>query len=130
MNLTIYDFSGRHEAHNSSEFGEILSKRFGPAVNAFWISHNDELKPVLSLLVKENLATLVYFPSEGHPGFVPVGETSVSNNTGFTTFRQETIEQEIEIPNSQVVTFDSALRAAEDFSELRSLPKSIAWTEL
>jgi hypothetical protein len=130
MSLTIYDFSGWHKADNLCAVEEILSKRYGPSANGFWISNDDDKMPVISLLVKESLATLVYFPSEGHPGFVPVGGMTGLDKIGFTAFRHETIEQEIEIPNSQVVPFASALQAAEDFYESKALPKSIEWTEL
>jgi len=130
MSITIYDFSGRHEAYTLSALKEILCKRYGPNVNGFWISHDDQQRPVISLLVKEDLATLIYFPSEDHPGFIPVGGIEGLSGTDCTTFRGDTIEQGLEVPNSQVIQFASALNVAEEFFKSKSLPKSIDWTEL
>lgn len=130
MGLTLYDFSGRHEADTVTSLREILQRRYGPSVNGFWISHNDDPNPVLSLLVKDDLATLVYIPSEAHPGFVPISRICELSMEEFTTFRSETIEQELEVPNSQVVLFADAERAVEDFFESKELPKSLDWFEL
>jgi hypothetical protein len=48
----------------------------------------------------------------------------------FTTFCIDSVEQELEVLNSQVIHFSAALLAAMDFFASKALPKSIKWDEL
>ena len=130
MSMTIWDFVGHYEANNPSELESVLRKKYGPGVNGFWLSHDKERNPTLALLVKGDLATLSYFPSPAHPGFTPVGGIEGLDKNGTTTFSIDTIEQETEFPNEQVVPFSTALSVAKDFLTSKELPRSIEWTEL
>jgi hypothetical protein len=130
MSLTIEDLDGKHEASSLAEFQIVLEARYGPDANSFWISHDGEKNPVISLLVKGNLSCIHYFPYEGHPGFVSVGTVEGLDREGFTTFRFETLEQEEEIWNHHVILASASMSAAKDFFISKELPKSIEWTEL
>jgi len=130
MSMTIWDLKGKHEANDISEFESVLDKRYGPDVNAFWMMHDEELNPAISLLVRGDLSYIHYFPVEGHPGFASVGSIEDLDMDGFTTFRFETLEQEQEIWNRQVIPASAAMSAAKDFFNSKELPKSILWNEL
>ena len=130
ITMTIYDFAGRHEVNNISALETVLQTRYGLHRNGFWISHHEERNPVLSLLVAGDLATALYFPYEGHPGFTSVGRVEGLDQNEFTTFSYDTIEQEQDFINSQIITFSNALLAAKDFFASKGLPKSIQWFEL
>ena len=130
MSLTIEDLDGRHEASSLAEFQAVLETRYGPDANSFWISHDDEKNPVISLLVKGNLSCIHYFPYEGHPGFVSVGAAEGLDKDGFTTFCFETLKQDQEIWNPHVILASAAMSAARDFFNSKELPKSIEWEEL
>ena len=91
MGLTIVDFKGRYKARSISEFEDVLQRRYGPDANGFWISHDNESIPVISLLVKGDLSCIHYFPYDGHPGFASVGRANGLDRDDCTTFRFETV---------------------------------------
>jgi hypothetical protein len=130
MSMKIEDFEGIYEVNNMSELGTILQKRYGPGVNGFWLSHDNDKYPAISLLVKGDLATLLYVPRESHPGFTPVGRVADLDKKETTTFSVDTIEQEMEISNKAIVLFSTALSVAKDFFTSKELPRSIEWVEL
>jgi len=84
----------------------------------------------MCLLAKGDLATLLYVPSDGHPGFVPKGKVEGLDKEKFTTFSVDSVDQELEVLNGQVIDFSTALSAAKNFFALNKLPKSIQWDEL
>jgi len=86
--------------------------------------------PTLAILVADNLAVVPYFPYAGHPGFVSVSKIETLDPNEFTTFSYDTIEQEQEVINSQVIPFVSALLTAKEFFVSKELPKSLDWFEL
>ena len=128
--MKIEDLQGSYEANNASELEAILLKRYGPGVNSFWLSHNNEKHPSIGLLVKGDLAVFHYFPSEGHPGFIPAARVATLNMEETTIFSVDTIGQELEVSNQIVTLFSTALPAAKDFFVSKELPSSIKWLEL
>ena len=130
MSMTIWDFGGRHQASSPSELELILRKRYEPGVNGFWLWHDNEKHPTMSMLVNGDLATLGYFPRESHPGFTPTGGIAGLDKNGTTRFNIDAVEQETEIWNEQVVPFSTAVSVAKDFLASKELPPSIEWTEL
>jgi hypothetical protein len=128
--MTIWDLKGKHEAKTILELETVLQERYEPGVNSFWLSHDDEKHPTTALLVKGDLSTLLYVPREGHPGFTPVGGVKGLDEKEFTIFSIDTVEQELEVLNSQVVPLSTALSAARDFFASKELPKSYEWQEL
>jgi hypothetical protein len=130
MSLVIEDFGGRCEVNSISDFEDALQKRYGSGVNEYWISHDEEKNPVLALLINGNLSCVHYFPYEGHPGFVCVGNVDGLDKDGFTTFSLQTVEQKQEIWNRHVIPLSKALMVTKDFFASKELPKSIEWNEL
>jgi hypothetical protein len=128
--VTVEDFEGKSEVNSISEFVIVMQKRYGHGVNGFWISHFNEKHPVMSLLVKGCLSTLLYVPAEGHPGFVPVGSEEESEEGEYTTFSIDTIEQELEVSIRQVINISKAMVAVREFFSSSELPRSIEWREL
>jgi len=92
MGVTVYDFKGKHQANSVAELDTLLEKRYGSEVNGFWISHEDERHPVMCLLAKNDLSTLLYIPSDGHPGFLPKGSVEGLEDQNFTTFSIDSAE--------------------------------------
>jgi Immunity protein Imm1 len=91
---------------------------------SFWL-FGEEKHPVLSVLVRGNLACVHFFPREGHPGFASVGNESADASI---TFRGST--EAVEVSGACVVTFEQARQAAREFLLSRSLPASLRWSEL
>ncbi len=129
MTVRIQDFAAITNVNTISELEQLLQKRYCNDANSFWLSHNDESKPSMSLLVKGDIAYLHYFPSESHPGFAS-SRNDENLIDGTTIFFLDSPDQEQEILNSSVVSFAQALKAATEFFYSKNLPKSINWSEL
>ena len=71
--MKIADINGVYETNDIHELAEILMKRCADGYNSFWLSHDGEEYPSLSLLVRGDLAELNYVPKEFDAGFSSVG---------------------------------------------------------
>jgi hypothetical protein len=129
--MTVVDIAGAHEVKNVRELEAVLMRRYKNDLNAFWLAHRNGEYPTLSLLVKEDLASLNYIPKEHVAGLRSVGnmphlnsgETtrfSISNNSGDDLF----------VLNDAVLPFSAALRAAKEFFFSEDPPQSIEWLQL
>jgi hypothetical protein len=124
MSHTIFDTSSKESVE------EILLKRHTKGVNAFWLYHEPRKKPLLLILVKNQLANLHYFPDEEHPGFASVGDMRSLPADDFTLFYMRSPKEEEHISNDLIVPFADALVAAKEFLVSTELPPSIEWFEL
>ncbi len=82
------------------------------------------------MMVKGDLAYLEYFPSDGHPGFVSIGNSLNLKPGGLTTFFPDRTNETLQIMNEAVVPFSDALKAAQEFAVSKTLPKCIQWESL
>jgi len=82
------------------------------------------------MLARGDLATLLYVPRADHPGFAPCGNVPALDGNGFTTFNIDTLGQEIEVSNTQVIPMLGAISAIKEFFVLQEMPASIEWKEL
>lgn len=63
--MKIQDMSGTiFDVSTESDVERILLKRYGEGVNAFLLYHEPQKNLWLSILVKDQLANLNYFPDE------------------------------------------------------------------
>jgi hypothetical protein len=124
LSRTISDVS------NGADVERILLKRYDQGVNAFWLYHEPRKKPLLLILVNNQLANLHYFPNEEHPGYCPIGKMPSLPNHGSTVFFMRSLKEREEVPNDAIVPFADALAAAKEFLASTALPRSIEWFEL
>jgi Immunity protein Imm1 len=124
MSSTIFD------ASSSVDVERILLKRYDSGVNSFWIYHEPWEKPLLLILVNNELANLHYFPDDKHPGYASIGNTPSLSAHGNTVFCMNSPKEEEEVPNDAIVPFSDALAAAKEFLVSTAMPPSIEWFEL
>jgi hypothetical protein len=129
MTVRIQDFESTRNAKDVNELERALRSRHGDA-NSFWLSHGEETKPALSILVRGDLAYLHYFPNDSHPGFASIGTVRELKPDHTTTFFLDTPDQEQEIMNNSIVSFSEAVQAAKAFFISKDLPAAIRWVEL
>lgn len=127
--MIIKHFGGIETATNANELYEILSKRYGEDVNEFWITENNQENPCLAILVNKDLANVTYFPDADSLGFQSVGNQGNLNPDEFSVFYTNTPEEEIEIRNCTIISFEEALEAAFEFFGNSQIPTSIKWSE-
>jgi hypothetical protein len=125
MSGTIFDVSAEDDVER------ILLKRYGEGVNAFLLYHEPRKNLWLSILVKDQLANLNYFPDDAdHPGYATIGNIPSLPADGFTIFFMNSPTEEEHVPNDAIVPFADALAAAKEFLVSTELPPSIEWFEL
>jgi hypothetical protein len=127
--MKIEDYDSVCDAASPADIEAALRKRHGDGINAFWLSHGSRLHPVLSILVKGDLAYLLYIPNEDHPGFTSVSELPVARPHETTVFFV-TPNEKAWIVNGAVVPFSDALRVAQEFAISAAMPRSMRWFEL
>jgi len=129
MSLRVQDFENTTHAASLRDVETAINKRFG-GVNSFWLSHDDEKSPALSMLVRDDLAYLLYFPNDSHPGFASVGDVTELKRGESTIFFLDTPQQEQEILNEFVIHFSKAVEVVKEFFASKDRPRTIQWFEL
>jgi len=127
--MRVEDFDAVHDVTTLADVQAALSKRHDAGINAFWLSHGSKKHPAISILVKGDLAYVHYFPNEDHPGLASVAELPVPRPHETSIFFVSPNEK-VWILNGAVVPFSDALKAAQEFSVSRTLPKCIRWNSL
>jgi Immunity protein Imm1 len=115
---------------SSVDAEKILLKRYNQGVNAFLIFHEPKEKPLLLILVKNQIANLHYFPDGEHPGYISVGDIPPLPAQDYTIFFMNSPKEEEHISNDAIVPFADAFAAAKEFLVSTELPHSIEWFEL
>jgi hypothetical protein len=129
--MKVVDFNSTHVAKGLRELETILLKRHGKGLNAFWLSHESQEYPTLSILVKGDLAALHYIPTEHEAGFRSVGKMPSLDPRGTTSFSiSENAADDVEELNDAVLPFSVALSVAKDFFASNELPAGVEWLEL
>jgi hypothetical protein len=126
QHLKVEHFGGAEEVTDSAALDVVLSKRYGNDVNEFWLG-GEEKYPCLAIQVRGSRACLHFFPRDGHPGYLSVGDGAA---TGSETFYTNTPTEESYIAANAVVPFDQAREAAHEYLRTGSMPSSVRWTEL
>ena len=80
--------------------------------------------PYMNLLIQGTRAYVHYFSADDEAGFQSIGE---SESNQLVTINAS---QEYSVPEYTLVSLDSALYAAKEFIEEKSLPISLEWYEL
>jgi len=127
--MKIEHFGGSEHANDQDALNIVLKRRYGANANEFWLSA-DAPFPSLSILVRDDLASVHYFPEEGHPGYSLVGGQSELERGGSTIFFTNSPSEEIEIANEMIVPFSIALQVAHQFFASPTRPTSHTWYEL
>lgn len=130
--MKIQDMSGTiSDVSTEADVERILLKRYGEGVNSFLLYHEPLKNLWLSILVKDQLANLNYFPDEkDHPGYATIGNIPSLPADGHTVFFMRNLKEEEPVPNDAIVPFADALAAAKEFLVSTDLPPSIEWFEL
>lgn len=129
--MRVCDVSGQ-ETHVGSipQLESLLQRRDDNGANAFWMSH-DNPYPLLSLVVKDELAALHYIPGERAAGYRSVGKMKDGKSDGVTRFPiSRHPADDVFVLNEGLVPFSAALEAGKEFFHLGALPRCIEWTDL
>ncbi len=127
--MRVEHFGGDAVVDSEDRLAEILEVRFEPGVNEFWLSGTED-GPCLSILIRDDYASLHYFASRGDAGAVCQSDGSAGPAAGAVSFRTNSPEEEIEVSAKLVVGVNTAKKAALEFFRSRHRPKSLTWVDL
>lgn len=127
--MNVRDHNTVHNVGDDSDLERVLALRYANGFNNFWMTHGDEEMPAFAILVKNELAVANYFPNEGDPGFISLGDLDGLEKHGTTMFITVTKEK-THLGNQFIVPFSLALLATKEFFISTKVPKCIKWFEL
>ncbi len=128
--MMIYNYGQEYKVSDPSELEKIMSKRHKNGMNEVLLAHDGHDYPVLSILMKDDIATLHYMVEGDRAGFASIGGKLGLSSSGTTIFGTGDPDEKIWVTNRAVVPFASALKVAKEFFRSEHLPKSIEWLEL
>jgi hypothetical protein len=118
----VCDASGLHD---------VLTWRDKRGGARFWLSEGLEQYPVLAITVTGELADVMFYPEESHPGFRCLGGQGLPKG-GSTTFVFDGCDPWTgeDSPNEFVVSLNSASLIAVEFLEKKQMSVAVSWLEL
>lgn len=129
--MLIEDFHCSKEVSDDAAMLRALSVRYGTSsVNEFWIRHERDQYPILSVAARGDLAVLHYIPKPRSAGFQSVGSEVGLLPEGTTTFCVGSESAEHAVLNEAVISFRLAIIAVTEFARSGDLPESVRWREL
>jgi|SRR5215471_5291929 len=127
--MIVEDYDSEHDVATPDELEAALRKRFEGGINSFWLSHGPDEHPKLAILVKEDLASVHYFPKERDAGFQSIAKNPGPNPYDTTVFFVRPTEK-VWVVNYAIIPLPDALKAAHQFAISPTLPKCIEWDRL
>lgn len=130
MSIQVEDMMGTVRVVDAAGLEAALARRCGNGVNEFWISHDQDRFPVLAIVVNGDLASLSYFPEDGHPGYKSMGDVPGLASGESTRFYVNTPTEIHLVLNDFVVPVATAVQAAQQFRVAKDRPPVVEWWEL
>ena len=128
--MIIYNYSREYQTSDVSELERIMSARHKNGMNEVLLTHDGHRFPLLSIQMRDDIATLHYMVEGDRAGFTSIGGKLGLPPDEDTVFGTGTPDEKIWITNDAVVPFATALMAAKEFFQSEQLPRSIKWLEL
>lgn len=126
--MQVQDIEGSYEVNAPAELETVLRRRYKNNAHAFWLSHGAGRYPMLSLLVKGDLASLHFMPKEHEAGCRSVGRMSYLGQGETTRFSiSKHSGDDVYVMNESLIPFSAAVDAAKEFLSSKELPQSVDW---
>ncbi len=97
----------------------------------FWLAHDTGQFPRLAIRISGNVADVIYFPQDGHPGFRCLGGHGLPEG-GLTTLVYQGCDPASgeQVSNKFIVPFETAYSVAKEFFRSKQMTGSVSWFEL
>lgn len=126
--MLVESFLVVKECNSFEEVKEILKQRNEKGFNEFIISIEKDF-PYMVMLVKDNFACLNFFKEEDDAGYSSINSETILCEEDFMIFYTN-VNEEVEVVDYSIISFEKALLVVEEFYITNSLPKCIEWEEL
>lgn len=129
--MRIQDMFRSYTANDLDTISDVLRTRNDKGENAFWITRGDDKFPMLSVLIRGELATLQYFRKDRDAGLASVGQkpTTLKENVIAFPISQNSAD-DLLIQSDSLISVEKAIKAVREFFESGEVPKSVEWLEL
>lgn len=118
-------------ADSIEDVENILLRREESGVISFWLSSSGERHPSLLILVRGDIATMIFYEEEFGSVYHSKGNVPNINPEGSTVFEEcDSDDTDRAISNDELIPFSEALAAAKEFFVSRKLPECIEWSGL
>src|SRR5262245_4409826 len=129
IKVTIADMKETKDVFSIAELREMLLVRYDNEANSFDIAPIGEDAPHLTIIIKQDVATL-WYESVEKDTFVSYNPENNLDPTAFTILYFGMPNEIQSTRNNQIVAASVALRAAEEFAVTQAPPTSIQWLTL
>ena len=129
IKVTIADMKETKDVFSIADLREMLLVRYDNEANSFDIAPIGEDVPHLTVIIKQDVATL-WYESVEKDTFVSYNPENNLDPTAFTILYFGMPNEIQSTRNNQIVAASVALRAAEEFAVTRAPPTSIQWLTL
>ena len=128
--MIIYNYGRKIKTSDVSELEKLMLARHKNGLNEVLMAHDGHKFPLLSILMKDDIAALHYMVEGDRAGFASIGGKLGLPSGEDTIFGTGNPDNKMWVSNRAVVPFTAALTAAKEFFRSEQLPKSIKWLEL
>lgn len=126
--MQVQDIEGGYEVNSPLELELVLRRRDESGANSFWLSHAAGQYPMLSLLVKDDVAALHFMPIEREAGCRSAGKmTNLQRGESSRFSITKHSADDLYVINDSLIPFSDALVAAKEFLSSNELPQSVEW---
>ena len=127
--MRVIDILGEKSVSTAEELeSAITAKQLSS--NSFWLSDGDNDYPLLQILIKDDLASLFYFPTEQNSCYQSIGKNTQDPNGEIWFSISKNRADDVTVSSDGIVDIPTAVRAAKEFLAVRSLPVSVDWLKL
>ena len=119
------------DAQDEDTLERVLELRDDVGGALFWLTHDGDGYPALTIRISGDMADVHYFPGEGHPGFRALAESPARNGQAsiFVYDGCDPMAGE-ETPSEFVLHASTAMNLAKDFYRNRTRSSFVSWFEL
>jgi hypothetical protein len=110
---------------------DVLGWRDSAGGAIFFLEPDDASYPLLCMRVSDDVADVIFYPEDGHPGFRCLGGEGLPES-GWTTLKYEGCDPSDgeKEPNRFILPFAKGCSVASDFLRELRMSESVSWLDL
>jgi hypothetical protein len=128
--MRIVDFKGNYQVDRESDIDTAMARRYGDGFNEFFIYREGQEFPYLAILVRVDIATIFFFPEDGHPGFRAFKAQDAARDEENVMFYIADFADSVQSPAEFIVPAAASVAVAKNFLRTGSMSPMLDWLEL
>jgi hypothetical protein len=128
--MRIVDFKGSYQVDQESDIDIAMARRYGEGFNEFFIYREGPEFPHLAVPVRADVATIFFFPENGHPGFRALRAQDAMGGATDLLFYIGDFADSIQSPAEFIVPVTAGVAVAKSFLRTGAMSPILEWLEL